>query len=259
MPSVFPGMDPFLEGEDWEDFHTRFVTAIADSIVPAVRPDYTVRTEKRIYVEHQDHDGDILIRPDVAILRDPAFGSAVRETDSSLTMLDPVERTLPGAIEIEEKYLVIRKLDSSEVVTVIEILSPTNKRQGGEGRKAYLDKREEILQSRTNLVEIDLLRAGSRLPTLEPLPAGDYFAFVCRTRPRRIAHVYAWPLPHRLPVVPVPLAEGDREVSLDLQTVFDGVYDRAGYDYSVNYRRPLQPVASEAEMKWAASLIERPA
>ena len=36
MPSIFPGMDPFIEGDDWEDFHTRYVTAIADALVPAV-------------------------------------------------------------------------------------------------------------------------------------------------------------------------------------------------------------------------------
>jgi len=82
---------------------------------------------------------------------------------------------------VVENYLVIRHLGSGEVVTVIELLSPSNKCTGSEGRKAYLAKREEILSSRTNLVELDLLRGGARLPTVQPLPPGDYFAFVCRS------------------------------------------------------------------------------
>ena len=262
MPSIFPGMDPFIEGDDWEDFHSNMITGIQSAIVPAVRPDYSVRTERRVYVEHPYEEAPILIRPDVAILRNPEANISLVETDLHFTnpgeavaMLAPVERTLPGAVTVEEKYLVIRRLDTNEVVTVIEVLSPSNKRQGAEGRQAYLDKREEILQSRTNLVEIDLLRGGQRLPTLEPLPTGDCYAFVCRTRPRRKADVYVWPLAHRLPTIPIPLSMGTREVSLDLQAVFDGVYDRAGYDYSLNYRRALRPPMSDDLAKWVASRI----
>ena len=255
MPSIFPGMDPFIEGADWEDFHSRFITAIGDALVPNVRPDYAVRTERRVYVEHP-YDDPTLIRPDVAILRHPDFGSGTRPTaETSVATIEPVERTLPGPVTVEEKYLIIRRLESTEVVTVIEVLSPANKRTGSEGREAYLAKRDEILQSRTNLVEVDLLRGGQRLPTVEPLPAGDCFAFVCRARRRLRADVYAWPLAHRLPAIPIPLAAGDREVSLDLQAVFDGVYDRAGYDYSLDYRQPVSPVLSEVESQWVASVM----
>ena len=67
MPSVFPGMDPFLEGHEWEDFHTNFITEIQANLVPRLRPSYAVRTERRIYVEHP-LDDDTLIRPDISIL-----------------------------------------------------------------------------------------------------------------------------------------------------------------------------------------------
>ena len=70
------------------------------------------------------------------------------------------------------------------------------------------------------------------------------------------ASVYAWPLAHGLPAIPIPLAPDDREVSLDLQAVFDGAYDRAGYDYSVDYRRPVTPPLNKAESKWARSLLK---
>ena len=54
MPSPFPGMDPFIESQKWEDFHTRFMTAIGDALVPAVRPKYIVDVERRIYLERID-------------------------------------------------------------------------------------------------------------------------------------------------------------------------------------------------------------
>lgn len=49
MPSPFPGMDPFIENQKWEDFHTRFLTAVSDALVSSVRPFYTVEVERRIY------------------------------------------------------------------------------------------------------------------------------------------------------------------------------------------------------------------
>src|SRR5438093_4225285 len=164
MPSVFPGMDPFIEGDEWDDFHSRLITGISDALVPSLRPDYLVRTERRVYVEHP-FDNPELIRPDLTVVRPPGRRSPRRGTMASATaVLEPVECTLPAPIEVREKYLVIRKLRSSEVVTVIEVLSPSNKRAGSEGREEYLAKRDEVLQSRTNLVELDLLRGGARLP-----------------------------------------------------------------------------------------------
>lgn len=256
MPSIFPGMDPFIEGDAWEDFHTNLIVGVEAALIPSLRPDYRVRAEKRVYVEHPYED-ESLIRPDLTIVRPAGRRSGRRGRGASATAtLEPIECTLPGPVEVEEKYLVIRRLDSPEVVTVIEVLSPGNKREGGEGREAYLAKREEVLQSKTSLVELDLLRGGARLPTLDPLPFGDYYAFVCRAIRRRHAAVYAWPLAHRLPTIPIPLSPGDREVSLDLQAVFDDVYDRVGYDYSLDYRRPLTPPPDKATAKWVRDVLK---
>lgn len=52
MPSPFPGVDPFLEDGEWEDFHTRFNTAISEILAACLEPRYLVRLERRIYVEH---------------------------------------------------------------------------------------------------------------------------------------------------------------------------------------------------------------
>ena len=65
--------------------------------------------------------------------------------------------------EIQETYLEPRDVSTDRVVTVIEILSPTNKLPG-EGRRQYEQKRMNLLATYTHLVEIDLLRAGQPLP-----------------------------------------------------------------------------------------------
>lgn len=252
MPSLFPGIDPFIEGYEWEDFRSRFITAMSDALVPAIRPDYLVRAEKRVYVEHP-FDNSELIQPDLTIVRQsPRSPNRSRIAGGMTAILEPVECTLPGPFEVQEKYLVIRKLDSSEVVTVIELLSPSNKRSGSEGRVAYLAKRDDVLQSRTNLVELDRLRGGLRLPTVETLPAGDFYAFVNRAARRLRVDVYAWPLPHRLPPIPIPLSPGDREVTLDLQAVFD----RAGYDYSLDHSQPVIPPLSKPTAKWVRDVLK---
>lgn len=159
--------------------------------------------------------------------------------------------------EFREAFLTLRERDTLEVVTVIEVLSPRNKRSGSDGRDEYLSKREEILKTRSHLVELDLLRGGKRLPTVDPLPAADYYAFVCRSQPRYNAEVYAWSLRDRAPAIPVPLAANDPDVSVDLQEVFTSTYDRAGYDYSLNYADSVVPPLTAADAEWVKGLLEK--
>lgn len=140
--------------------------------------------------------------------------------------------------EVREVYLTVRERESRTVVTVIEMFSPGNKRDGSDGRdgrEQYLRKRRSVLQSACHLVEIDLLRGGARMPTVSPLPQGDYFVFVCRAERRPEADVFAWSLRQQLPAIPLPLADGEPDVKLDLQTLFDTVYDGLGYDYALDY------------------------
>lgn len=255
MPSPFPGMDPFLENQEWEDFHARLNTTISDALAPRVAPDYVVRVERRVYVESPGDDTALVGRSDVAVLwTGESPGRAALATESA-TMLEPVERELPMPEQRRETYLVIRLRETMEVVTVLETLSPSNKRPGGDGRREYLEKRETVLQSRAHLVELDLLRGGLRLPTTMPLPPGDYYALVSRRQRRPIAAVYAWTLRDRLPTIPVPLKPGDADVPLDLQAAFAAVYDRARYDLSLNYHADLQPPLSSDTAQWILGLL----
>jgi hypothetical protein len=221
MPSPFPGMDPFLEDQAWKDFHHEVISVIRESLTQRVVPRYVVRVDERVYVEHQPEERPGVIEPDV-----------------------------------REAFLTVRLRETMDVATVIEVLSPTNKRAGSDGRKEYLKKREEVLLSSAHLVELDLLRGGARLPTNEPLPPGDYYALICRRRRRPRAEVYAWPLRHPLPTIPVPLTGEDPDVALDLQEVFTTVYDRAAYQYSIDYAAVVEPPLPEADAAWARELLK---
>ena len=82
------------------------------------------------------------------------------------------------------------------LVTLIEIASPTNKRSGPDQR-AYEAKQQEILESDTSLVELDLLRSGrpviggpravEAIWELDPRP--DYLIAINRAWQRRQVRV----------------------------------------------------------------------
>ena len=190
-----------------------FIRRLTRSSVNCYRPAssrvISCAVERRVYVESPG-DADLLFRrPDVSVLwtGETAGGTAVAEPAISL---EPFECELLMPEERRETYLLIRLQETMEVVTVLETLSPGNKRPGGDGQREYLKKRQQVLQRETHLVELDLLRGGARLPTRRPLPQADYYAVVSRSQRRPKVAVYAWTVRDRLPTVPVPLKPGDR-------------------------------------------------
>ena len=251
MPSPFPGMDPFLELQEWEDFHTRLITAFSDRLSPKIEPDYLVRIERRVYVESVGGEPESMRRADIAIVAVDGWPASGRPSQQTATMTAECE--LPMPIERQETYLVIRDRETMRVVTVIELLSPANKRSKGDGRNQYMIKRHEILSSPTHLVELDLLRGGMRLPVVGTLPTGDYYVIISRAKRRPKCEVYAWALSDKLPLIPIPLKPGDADASVPLQEDFDIVYQRARYDLSVKYTAPLDPPLTPDELRWVQS------
>lgn len=259
MPSPFPGMDPYIEDQEWEDFHARFNTVLSELLAPGVEPRYIVRVERRVYGEHGLSDEDQVRWADVALIEsDRDVPVAIAAPAASGVTLQPVECVLPMPQERRETFLVIRERETMEVVTIIETLSPANKRSSSDGRQQYLAKREEILQSRTNLVELDFLRGGQRLP-MRNMPPGDYYAIVSRGPKRPRADVFRWTLRQPLPAIPIPLKKGEPEVQVDLQQVFSTVYERARYQLSVDYAAPLDTPLSQSDAEWVQSLVQRAA
>jgi hypothetical protein len=213
MPSPFPGMNPYLEQDDaWHGFHKCLIPYISEVIVPQVRPRYIVKLGEHVYIHEL------------------------------LTAID-VERL--SFVEIRDRH-------SRELITIIEVLSPSNKRIGPD-REKYVAKRRQLLASSVHFVEIDLLRGGPRMP-VEDLPDCDYCIMVSRIEKR--PHVGIWPirLRERLPVIPIPLRAPDADARLDLQEALDHLYDAAGYEDYI-YTGTPQPPLHPDDAAWARQFL----
>ncbi len=255
MPSPFPGMDPYLEGPSWPSFHVLLIAEMLNTLAPRIRPKYIVEAERRVYLETDPYDRERFIRPDVAIGVQPVRKMPDREPPGAVGVAEPVTLTLPMPAEHREAYLTIRLRKPRRVVTVIEVLSPTNKKPGTLGHEVYKAKRDGVLECKTHLVELDLLRGGERMPTVEPLPPADYYALVSRSDRRPTVDVYPSSVRQPLPSLPIPLEPEDPDVVLDLQAAFTSVYDRACLEYSLDYEGKLEPPLPEADAPWAKALV----
>ena len=257
MPSPFPGMNPYLENPElWSECHHWMITAIAEFLVPHLRPKYRVAVEKRVY--QMTDDNSILVGiPDVVVGR---FLTTTEKELSNIAVASPPAKpvivNLPMLEEVREGYLEVREVATGEVVTAIEILSPKNKRTG-EGRKAYESKRQQVLSSLTHLVEIDLLRNGEPMPILGNQIKSDYRILVSRSESRPKAELYPFGLSEKIPAFLLPLRRGDTEPIVDLEALIHGVYDRAGFDLAIDYTSEPVPPLAEADILWANTLLQQ--
>jgi Uma2 family endonuclease len=255
MPSPFPGMNPYLENSElWPEVHHLLITTIMESLVPQLRPKYRVAIEKRVYSFAGENP--ILVGiPDVTVVRSR---TQPPPRESNVAVAAPAETAVqvkvPVPLELREGYLEIRDMAKGNVIAVIEVLSPTNKRPG-KGREMYLEKREVVLASHTHLIEIDLLREGEQMPVFENEYGANYRIMVSRGDTRPTADLYLFNLPNEIPKFALPLRSGDVEPVVDLQALLNGVYDRAGYDYTIDYSRDPVPALSEADAAWADAIL----
>lgn len=255
MPSPFPGMNPYLEHPElWAEVHNRLIVAIADAIESDLSLKYRVKIEKRTYLSYGEESVLVGI-PDLSVL---SKRSTTAQTPSTTTFLpaqgESVTVILPMPETVREGYLEIREVATGYVVTVIEVLSPTNKR-AGIGREVYETKRREVLSSPTHLVEIDLLRGGKPMRILSETQQTDYRILVCRGNRRPLAQLYAFSVRQEIPKFPLPLQTGDTEPLVDLQSLLVGVYARARYDLAVDYSLEPVPPLNEEDRAWADALL----
>ncbi len=235
MPSPFAGMDPYLEGALWTTFHFTLGAEIVRQLAPQLRPRYVALPVERFVMEW---GGDVSITtasvyPDVGIT---ATGRIGDKAFAASQLVAPLRLATVMPEAIPHLSIEIRDTARRELVTAIEILSPTNKR--GEGYQEYVSKRQRLLLSTAHLLELDLLRQGQRVPMQQPLPSAAYFIFLSRAGERPLTEVWPTQLDEPLPTVPLPLRDGDNALPLDLQAAFTSAYDLLGYDLLIDYDQP---------------------
>jgi hypothetical protein len=251
-------MDPYLERAGvWEEVHTRLIVAIADALGPQVRPKYRVGVEQRTYLAVMTPDEyERVGKPDVLVAAPRRQAQPVQATATAVGIAPKVAQ-LPKPEEITERYLEVRDIVTGEVITVIKLLSPTNKLTRN-GRRQYARKRLQVLGSATHLIEIDLLRAGEPFPfkVQDEDARSDYRIIVSHAQDRPQAAVYLFTIRHPIPDIPVPLQPGDAEPPLALNRLFHEVYDRAGYDLTLDYQQaPPPPQMNEEDLRWMKQLL----
>jgi len=241
-------MNPYLEHEDaWHNFHEQFPAAAVEMLVPQVGLGYFVKVDEHVYIHEMPEDRRRLWgRADVFL------GRTSSQQAPSAMLTAPRQVLLPAVEHVGLSYVEIRDPRNRRLVTVIELLSPSNKKFCQEPLQ-YLNKRAEILASSTHFIEIDLLRGWQRMPLAEEV-ACDYCVMVSRANQRPRADFWPIALRERLPVVPIPLGEGDPEPQLDLQAILHRLHDSCGYARFI-YESEPEPALSSADAAWARSLI----
>lgn len=248
MKTKFPGMNPYLENPElWSEVHPWLIVQLARSLNPLLTPKYRAAVEKRIY-----SDSLLVEIPDVSI-----FQRNVEEFRSVTTkgvLSQPIQVNVPVSQEVRESYLEIRQVGTGIVVTVVEVLSPKNKRPG-EGRDKYNAKRRKVLDSLSHLVEIDLLRTGDPQPISVDIKS-NYRILVSRANQRPKADLYPFNLRDPIPPFQLPLQSGDEEPVVNLYELLEEVYEEAALDLAIDYaKRPIPPVGEE-DFKWIQTLID---
>jgi hypothetical protein len=252
MASPFPGMNPYLEQDDaWHDFHERFLPLAAELLTPQIIPNFIAKLDENIYIHELAAAQRMLAgRGDVAVVR---ATEAAAPAPATALLQAPSYVQVPVAVdELRETFVEIRDRQTRELVTVVELLSPSNKRSGPD-REQYLAKRRRLFASWVNLVEIDLLRGGPRLP-LEDLRPCDYYALVSRYGDRPKAGLWPIQLREPLPVIPIPLRDPYPDAHVDLQQMLHRLYDAAGYEVYIYAGEPNPPLPPD-DAAWARSLI----
>lgn len=255
-------MDPYLEDPVlWPGVHQDLITLSKLALNQLLPPHYATNTGERLYVVQSDRS----IYPDVtmfesAVARERQQGQ-IRTAGAELA--DAPWVLILEPVEVREVFIEVLALREGErVVTVMEVLSFTNKATGSEGRRLYAQKQEELLASDVHLIEVDLLRDQQHIaaaPREDLLARGrwDYLVSLHRGGMGRRFEVWHATVREPLPRIRVPLAGGDPDIVLDLQAVFNRCYDEAGYARRIDYRKEPRTQLPPVDAAWADELLRK--
>jgi hypothetical protein len=256
--SPFPGMDPYLE-LDWLDVHSRLVTYSCDQLQDRLPSDLVARMESRVILEDDAGQSVRSQHPDVRVMERDSGGTATAILAPPELELAKPDLVLSTETEpATERYLeIVDAATRNRVITVIEFVSPTNKRPGI-GQTLYLKKRGECLDAGVNFVEIDLTRSGDRfsvMPFLQRSPQQPcYVACVRRGHDPDPAEIHYLPLHRPLKPILIPLRRTEADIVLALQPLVEMAYDRGRYG-SLDYSYQLNPPFAHQEAVWLDELL----
>ncbi len=257
MKSPFPGMDPYLE-QFWPDLHARLILYASDHLEEQLPTDLIARVEERVVLETEPDPHRVY--PDVKITERPGRGVAVRAAPRKTSFIEPVIVEYRGEPATETYLNILEAGPGQRLITVIEILSLTNKLPG-EGQQQDRRKQKELEQTGVSLVEIDLLRRGTRVLSVlqshvPPRARTTYQACVRRGWQSNRFEVYPIPLRSPLPAILVPLRKTDDDVILNLQALLEQAYHKGRYHLTIDYSHPPEPPFPRDDAKWVRNVAK---
>jgi Protein of unknown function (DUF4058) len=242
MELPFAGMDPYLEAPTrWPDVHHRLITAIANQLQAQLSSRYDAIIQPQTVTEIFEEP--LRFVPDVGVFESSKSGQQGR----SAVLSAPLTNTVLMEYPTRYARIEIQNLERNKLVTVIEVLSPANKRPGNKGADAYNEKRQELFSTSAHLLELDLLRAGLRPMFARPLPNNPYFIFLSRAKLRPQIEVWPLSLREEIAPVPVPLLTPDPDIVLDVGAALKEIYRQAAYERRIDYKEspPLPELPAE--------------
>ena len=172
MSNPIPGVNPIIEASGrWVGFHNLLIARCSELLNAVLPPQYAAFVEERLELI-KNPEPPRSRRPDLSVAQSE-YADVSSGAVAFRSHIEPAVLTLPDLEEVPEAYIDIRSLPEQQIVTSVEILSPSNKSPAGRGE--YWAKRAALLRQAVHLVEIDLLLGGRRLEVVEPLPPGDFF------------------------------------------------------------------------------------
>lgn len=245
-------MNPFMERR-WRDVPLALIGLIRRCLGRFLPGSYSALAEGHVWVvggETKEDHRDVSVIAEPWKRGDPPVWTPAREAAANA----------PVVFELEvppERWVEIRH-DDGDLVTVIEVVSPTNRDLG---RPEFLRQRQDFIEAGVSVVEIDLLREGRRLidvPSQEYLRRvgtdEHYTVMTIRAGFRHRREIYKCPLRQPLPMIKIPLRAPDPDVDLELQPLVDEIYTTGRY-WKVDHETPLEPPLCAEDAAWVAERL----
>jgi len=217
----------------WWTFHKHLIIELFQWLRERLGEAYLVDFESQVLLvpRYSGVVRSVSLDVEVSVLAPEDAGWAGLEPTPALLEVDE------ALDEFEQDTIYVRRRDQldaadpfgSRVVSIIELLSPSNKGlMGSADRRKFLAKRQDYLASSVSYTEIDLLEAGERdLPQpVERLESYPYMVWASQVQVESRHHWgWGWRKDDPLPAVTLPL-DYPHVHTLDLGHCYNLAFER---------------------------------
>jgi Protein of unknown function (DUF4058) len=217
----------------WESFHHDYITYLKNAINENLPEGYYALAEKSLQIRG-DASKPLSTRPDIGILqRSQTYPSGTAPLASPTLEID---------LETPESDLdaiVIYQREPKKFVTRVELLSPSNKREGD----GYVEMRNNMISFGVHMVEVDYLHQSPPLYTalLDYTQGLDnaypYSITITNVVSNRISF-FCFHVDETIPTLAIPLA-GQNSFTLDFNTPYNTAFE---YDPRIHFELDYEQV-----------------